>query len=109
MTTAAKRDRRLRGERFGFRVDESTNALIERAAQIEGRKLTDFCMTALTETARRTIAAHETIVLSDRDSAAFFDTPVNPPAPNDQLGRAFAEHRPRVARRLAHSLRAVGC
>jgi hypothetical protein len=30
-------------------------------------------MTALTEAARRTIAAHETLVLSERDRAVFFD------------------------------------
>ena len=48
-------------------------ALIERAARLKRRKLTDFCMTALTDAARRTIAEHETLVLSDRDRAVFFD------------------------------------
>jgi uncharacterized protein (DUF1778 family) len=33
---AAKIDRRLREERLGFRVDEPTKALIERAAQADG-------------------------------------------------------------------------
>ena len=55
MATTAKADRRLREERLGFRVDEPTKALIERAAHLERRKLTDFCMTALTDAARRTI------------------------------------------------------
>ena len=95
---ATKQDRRLREERLGFRVDEPTKALIERAAQLERRKLTDFCMTALTEAARRTIAEHETIVLSDRDRAVFFDTLVNPPVPNERLQRALAEHQRRVVR-----------
>lgn len=89
-------DRRLREERLGFHVDESTKALIERAAQLERRKLTDFCMTALTDTVRRTIAAHETLVLSDRDRAVFFDALVNPPAPSERLLRAFAEHKRQV-------------
>ena len=93
----AKHDRRLRDERLGFRVDEATRALIERAAALERRKLTDFCMTALTEAARRTIAEHETLTLSDRDRAAFFDALVNPPAPNERLKRAFTEHKRRVA------------
>jgi uncharacterized protein (DUF1778 family) len=97
-TTPAKRDRRLREERLGFRVDEPTKALIERAAQLERRKLTDFCMTALTDAARRTIAEHETILLSERDRAVFFDTLVNPSAPNERLQRAFEEHRRRVIR-----------
>ena len=95
---APKQDRRLREERLGFRVDEHTKALIERAAQLERRKLTDYCMTALTEAARRTIAERETLELSERDRTVFFDTLVNPPAPNERLERAFAEHKRRVVR-----------
>jgi uncharacterized protein (DUF1778 family) len=87
---------RLREERLGFRVDKPTKALIERAAQLERRKLTDFCMTALMDAARRTIAAHETLLLSDRDRAVFFDALVSPPAPSERLQRAFAEHNRRV-------------
>jgi uncharacterized protein (DUF1778 family) len=97
MASTGKRDRRVREERLGFRVDELTKALIERAAQLERRKLTDFCMTALTQAARRTIAEHETLVLSEQDRAVFFDTLVNPPAPSERLRRAFAEHKRRVA------------
>jgi uncharacterized protein (DUF1778 family) len=98
MATTAKRDRRRREERLGFRVDGPTKALIERAAELERRKLTDFCMTVLTDAARRTIAEHETLVLSERDRAVFFDTLVNPPAPSERLQRAIVEHRRRVAR-----------
>ncbi|MBI1868046.1 MAG: DUF1778 domain-containing protein [Methylocystis sp.] len=96
MTTTAKRGR-IRSERLGFRVDEPTKVLIERAAQLERRKLTDFCMTALSEAARRTIAGHETIVLSDRDRAVFFDALVSPPQPSERLRRAFAAHKRRIA------------
>jgi uncharacterized protein (DUF1778 family) len=71
MVTTAKRGRRRREERLGFRVDGPTKALIERAAELERRKLTDFCMTVLTDAARRTIAEHETLVLSERDRAVF--------------------------------------
>ena len=98
MAPTPKRDQRLRAERLGFRVDEPTKALIERAAQLERRKVTDFCMTALTDAARRTIAEHETLVLSDRDRAVFFEALINPPAPNERLQCAFAEHKRRVIR-----------
>jgi uncharacterized protein (DUF1778 family) len=94
----AKSEHGLREERLGFRVDEPTKALIERAAQLERRKLTDFCMTALTDAARRTIEAHETIGLSERDRAVFFDTLVNPPAVNERLLRAVQEHQRRIVR-----------
>jgi uncharacterized protein (DUF1778 family) len=96
MSTTAKRDQQIRAERLGFRVDEPTKALIERAARLERRKVTDFCMTALKEAARRTIAEHETLVLSERDRAVFFDVLANPPEPNARLRRAFAEHKRRV-------------
>jgi len=96
MSTHAKRDRPLGTERLGFSVDEPTKALIERAALLKRRTLTDFCVTALTEAARRTIAEHESIVLSVRDRAVFFDTLVNPPAPKARLERAFEDHKRRV-------------
>jgi uncharacterized protein (DUF1778 family) len=75
-----------------------TKVLIERAAQLEHRKATDFSMPALTEAAQRTIAEHETLVLSERDRAVFFDALINPPAPNERLQRASAEHRRQVIR-----------
>jgi uncharacterized protein (DUF1778 family) len=96
MEPVEKRVQRLRGERLGFRIDEQTKTLIERAARLERRKLTDFCMTALTDAARRTIAEHETLLLSDRDRAVFFDALVSPPAPSERLQRAFADHKRRV-------------
>jgi uncharacterized protein (DUF1778 family) len=86
-----------RVERLGFRVDEHTKELIERAAHLEHRKLTDYCLAALTEAARRTIAEHETLTLSERDRKAFFDTLINPPEPAERLKRAMAEHKRRIA------------
>ncbi len=83
-------------ERLGFRLDEETKDLIERAAHLSRRKVSDFCVSALTETARRTIAEHETLHLSDRDRKAFFDALVNPPEPSERLRRALAEHKRRV-------------
>ncbi len=86
-----------RAERLGFRLDEETKDLIERAAHLSRRKVSDFCVTALTDTARRTIAEHETLELSLRDRAVFFDALVKPPEPSGRLVRALAEHRRRVA------------
>jgi uncharacterized protein (DUF1778 family) len=95
--TNAERKVRNRVERLGFRVDEETKDLIERAAHLSRRKVSDFCVTALTDTARRTIAEHEALVLSDRDRAAFFDAMINPPEPSERLIRALSDHKRRVA------------
>lgn len=85
-----------RAERLGFRVDEETKDLIERAAHLSRRKVSDFCVTALAETARRTIAEHDTFILSDRDRQVFFDALINSPKPNARLARALAAHKRRV-------------
>ena len=95
--TKALRDTPCRAERLGFRIDEETKDLIERAAHLSRRKVSDFCVTALADTARRTIAEHETLALSDRDRKAFFDALINPPEPIERLKRALTEHKRRVA------------
>lgn len=87
-----------RNDRLGFRLDEPTKALIERAAQLEHRKVSDYCVTAIAEAARRTIAEHETLRLSDRDREVFFAALIDPPAPSERLARAFEDHDRRVAR-----------
>jgi uncharacterized protein (DUF1778 family) len=89
-------ERRARSARLGFRVDDRTKALVERAADLERRNLTDFCLTALTEAARRTIARHETLILSERDRQVFFDTLINPPKLHPRLERAFEAERKRI-------------
>ena len=94
----ADRDTPTRAERLGFRLDEETKDLIERAAHLERRKVTDFCVTALADAARRTIAEHEALVLSAQDRRAFFAALIDPPEPSERLGRALAEHRRRIAR-----------
>ena len=86
-----------RVERLGFRLDEETKDLIERAAYLSRRKVSDFCVTALTDAARRTIAEHETLVLSERDHKAFFDALIHPPEPSERLFRALAQHKRRIA------------
>jgi len=84
-------------ERLGFRLNEETKDLIERAAYLSRRKVSDFCVTALTDIARRTIAEHETLALSDRDRKAFFDALISPPEPSERLMRGLTEHKRRVA------------
>jgi len=95
--TMITKDARQRAERMGFRVDQPTKQLVERAAQLERRKLTDYCLSALTEAAERTIARHETLVLTEEERSAFFDVLVSPAPVNDRLQRAFKAERRRVA------------
>lgn len=82
-------DRRARNARLGFRVDAKTKSLVERAARLERRNLTDFCLTALTEAAHQALERQASLFLSDADRAAFFEALVHPPKPNARLRRAL--------------------
>ena len=88
-------ERRTRGTRLGFRVDAETKRLVEHAAALERRSLTDFCLTALTQATREAITRHESLAFSERDREVFFDALVRAPKPNARLRRAFrlAEER----------------
>lgn len=87
---------RSRGFRLGFRVDAKTKKLVERAAALESRSLTDYCLTALIEATQATIARHETIQLSARDRQVYFDALIHPPKANARLKRAFASAKQRA-------------
>ena len=91
--TTTERDGSARQERLGFRMSEETKRLIERAAYLEHRKVTDFCLVALTDAAKRSIAEHETLALSEADRAAFFAALENPPEPHPRLVKAMTEQQ----------------
>jgi uncharacterized protein (DUF1778 family) len=94
--SSSAEERRTRGSRLGFRVDAETKRLVEKAAALERRSLTDFCLTALTEATQATISRYETVVLSERDREVFFNALVHPPKPNPRLQRAFRQERIRT-------------
>lgn len=96
LNSAPAETRRARGARLGFRVDASTKSLVERAARLERRNLTDFCLAALSEAARHAIEQHTSLALSEADRAAFFDALVHPAKPNARLRRALRAERARV-------------
>jgi uncharacterized protein (DUF1778 family) len=91
-------ERRVRGARLGFRVDDRTKRMVEQAAKLERRSLTDFCLTALSEAAHQTLARHQTLFLSERDRKIFFDALIHPPKPNARLKRAFKLESERIVR-----------
>ena len=96
-SASVESERRLRTDRLGFRLDADTKALIERAAELEHRKVSDFCVKALTDAASRPLPS-TTLILSEIDRSAFFDALVNPPEPDERLLRALAQHARRIGR-----------
>jgi uncharacterized protein (DUF1778 family) len=88
---------RSHGLQLAFCVDVQTKQMLARAAELERRTLTDFCLAALEEPARRIIGRHETLDLSEHDRQIFFETLINPARPNTRLKRAFKAERKRIA------------
>jgi uncharacterized protein (DUF1778 family) len=81
LATHAKQAR----DRAHFRPTAEQKELLVRAAGISGQTLSEFMRVAVEERARRVIAEHERIVLSDRARDTFLSALANPPKPNDRL------------------------
>lgn len=86
-----------RRERLEARLSPEQKALLERAAALEGRSLTDFVVSSAQSAALETIQRYEVISLTARDSLAFAEAFANPPAPNERLRAAARRHRELIA------------
>jgi uncharacterized protein (DUF1778 family) len=82
-----------RRTRFYVRVAEEQKALIERAAALTGRSISQYIVSSALRAAERVIREHEVIVLSARDAAAMAENLLHPAPANDALRRAFARRR----------------
>lgn len=78
--------------RIEARISPNLHAIIKRAAEIQGRTLSDFVATATQEVARRTIEQAEIIHLTMDDQQRFADVLLSPPSPSPTLRRAMARH-----------------
>jgi uncharacterized protein (DUF1778 family) len=93
--TATKTPSRVkpRSERLEARLPAEAKAIIQHAADISGRSLSDFVATSALAAAEETIRRHEVIVLSARDSLALVEALLNPKGPNEALRAAARRHR----------------
>ena len=82
---SSSNSRRIRAERLETRVTAEQKSLIERAAALQGRTVTDFVLTSVQDAARRAIEEHHLFALSVRDSEAFVDALLNAQPVNDRL------------------------
>lgn len=79
--------------RFDARLNENQRLLIQRAADLEGRTLTDFVLHSAEMAAERTIQERTLILLSARDSETFVHTILNPPEPGKVLRKAAKRYQ----------------
>jgi len=76
--------------RLEARLPVDVHALLKRAAELQGRTLTDFVVTAARDAACRVIEEADIIRLSLEDQRQLAEAILNPPEPAPALRRAFA-------------------
>jgi uncharacterized protein (DUF1778 family) len=84
---------RARAQRLETRVTAEQKTLIERAAALQGRTVTDFVLTSVQEAARRAIEDHRQLDLSVRDSRAFVEALRHPKPVNARLRQTVRRYR----------------
>ena len=79
--------------RLEARLPADVHAMLKRAAELEGRTLTDFVVAAAQEAARRTIAETELVRVSIDDQRALATALFEGPDPVAALERAAQRRR----------------
>jgi len=85
--------------RLEARLPTSVHKLLRRAAEIQGRTLTDFVVAAAHEAACRTIAEADVVRLSLEDQERIAKAILKPPAPAPALRRAFRRQQVLLGRK----------
>jgi uncharacterized protein (DUF1778 family) len=82
-----------RTARIEARIAPDALAMVSRAAEIQGRSVSDSVVAAAQEAAARTIAETKIIRLSIEDQRRIAEAILNPPQPTRALRKAFKRHR----------------
>ena len=94
--TASKSSKKVKPERLEARISREQKELFQRAADIQGRTLTDFVISSLQEAAKRAIQEHEMMILSVQDREVFVEALLNPPNPSDKLRSAAQRYKQKI-------------
>lgn len=82
-----------RAARLEARISVKQKAVLQRAAALSGRTLSEFVVASAQDAASRVIQEHETIRLSRVEQIAFVSALLKPPAANARLRQAAAAYR----------------
>ena len=85
--------------RFDARLNEEQKLLIQKAADLEGRTMTDFVLHSAEAAAERTIEKRAMLILTARETEIFANAVLNPPDPGSVLRKAAREYRKHLAMR----------
>ena len=86
-----------RTSRIEARIAPEALAIVRRAAELQGRSVSDFVVAAAQDAAQKAVAEVEVIRLSREAQEKFVALLLNPPPPNAALKRALKRHRELIA------------
>jgi len=81
-----------RTARIEARIAPETLALVRRAAELQGRSVSDFIVAAARDAANKTMEETNIIRLSYEDQLRFVEALLNPPSPSPALLKAFQKN-----------------
>jgi uncharacterized protein (DUF1778 family) len=84
--------------RFDARLNEEQKVLLQKAADLQGRTMTDFVLHSAEAAAKRTIEERAILILSARSTEAFVDAIFNPREPGSELRAAARHYRNTIGR-----------
>jgi uncharacterized protein (DUF1778 family) len=79
--------------RLEARISTDLHSMLKRAAELQGRTMTDFVVSAVQAAAQQAIEQAGVIRLSLADQECFAQALLSPPKPNPALKRAFARRK----------------
>lgn len=82
-----------KSERLETRISAAQKDLLQRAAALQGRSLSDFVVASAQRAAEQAIREHQIITLSERDSRAFVEAILADDEPNEHLRAAAARYQ----------------
>jgi uncharacterized protein (DUF1778 family) len=79
--------------RLEARLTDEQKELLQHAADLTGRSLTEFVVSSAQEVAARTVREHEVLMLSGRDRQVFVDALLRPSPPGKRLKTAARRYK----------------
>ena len=98
LTTPAEADTEGRAARLEARITPRQKALLQRAASLSGRTLSEFVVASAQEAAAKVIQDHAAIRLTREEQMAFVRSLLKPPAPIARLRKAVAKYKQQMGR-----------
>ena len=93
-----RRAPRAKAYRFDARLNEEQKVLLQKAADLEGRTMTDFVLRSAEAAAERTLQDRSMVILSARETEAFVNAVLNPAEPGPNLRAAAQQYKNRAGR-----------